>query len=80
MTTYRRILLRRDSALNWSSSNPALRQGELGVDLDAKKFKLGDGFTSWNNLPYMNDSQLQTIRDEYGDETSFNLWFDLTKI
>ena len=79
MTTFRRILLRRDSATNWSTQNPALRQGEVGVDLDAKKFKLGDGFTSWNSLPYMNDAELQSIRDEYGDETSFNIWFNVNK-
>lgn len=80
MTTFRRILLRRDSSINWSTQNPALRQGEVGCDLDAKKFKLGDGFTSWNDLPYMNESELQSIRDEYGDEVSFNIHFDLTKI
>jgi hypothetical protein len=28
----------------------------------------------------MNESELQSIRDEYGDEVSFNIHFDLTKI
>lgn len=45
-----RIQLRRDTAANWTSVNPILAQGELGVETDTLKFKLGDGTTAWNSI------------------------------
>ena len=44
--------LRHDSAANWTSKNPTLLVGEVAVDEDAKMFKIGDGVTAWNDLPY----------------------------
>lgn len=79
MTTYRRIQIRRGLASEWLSSNPALQQGELGLDLTAKRVKVGDGFTSWTDLDYIDDAGLDAIRTEYGDEISFELWFDANK-
>ena len=49
------ILLRRDTAANWQSVNPVLAQGELGVETDTGKAKLGDGTTAWNDLAYFKD-------------------------
>jgi len=46
------VLPRRDTSLNWATINPVLRLGELGFDLDLKWFKLGDGATPWNDLPW----------------------------
>ena len=46
------IQLRRDTASNWSSTNPTLAQGEVGVELSTGKFKIGDGSTAWNSLAY----------------------------
>jgi hypothetical protein len=51
MTT-RRILIRRDTASNWTASNPTLASGELGGETDTGKLKLGNGSTAWNSLPY----------------------------
>jgi hypothetical protein len=39
-----RIQLRRDTAANWTSSNPVLRAGELGIETDTLKFKIGNGY------------------------------------
>jgi hypothetical protein len=41
--------------------------------------KCGDGFNSWNDLPYVDDAGLDEIRAEYGDEVSFDLNFQLHK-
>ena len=49
---YRRILIRRDTAANWTSSNPTLAAGELGGETDTGKVKLGNGSTAWNSLAY----------------------------
>lgn len=47
-----RIVLRNDTVAKWSSSNPVLLKGEMGVESDTGKFKFGDGVTAWNDLPY----------------------------
>jgi len=47
-----RILLRRDTAANWSANNPVLASGEPGYETDSSKLKIGDGSTQWLSLPY----------------------------
>lgn len=47
-----RIQTRRDILANWSSINPILDLGEIGLELDTDRFKFGDGVTPWNNLFY----------------------------
>lgn len=46
------IQLRRGDAMEWAESNPVLAEGELGVELDTGKFKLGNGVDYWNDLDY----------------------------
>ncbi|MCW2930018.1 MAG: hypothetical protein JWM19_980 [Actinomycetia bacterium] len=46
------IQLRRDTAANWTSTNPVLYQGEIGVETDTSKGKIGDGSTAWSSLAY----------------------------
>lgn len=46
------IQLRNDTASNWTSANPTLARGELGIEIDTNKLKIGDGATDWNDLPY----------------------------
>jgi hypothetical protein len=75
----RRIQVRRDLASQWESLNPSLAQGEIGMDLTNRRMKCGDGFNSWNDLPYVDDAGLDEIRAEYGDEVSFDLNFQLHK-
>jgi len=46
------IQMRRDTAANWTSGNPTLAAGELGLETDTKKIKMGDGSTAWTSLAY----------------------------
>ena len=46
------IQLRRDTASNWTSANPTLASGELGLETDTGKLKLGTGALVWNSLSY----------------------------
>lgn len=46
------IQIRRDTASNWTSTNPTLASGELGFETDTEKLKLGDGSTAWTSLSY----------------------------
>ena len=48
-----RIQLRNDLAATWNSENPVLKKGEIGIEIDTRKMKVGDGTTVWNALSYM---------------------------
>jgi hypothetical protein len=44
------IVVRKDTAANWTSNNPTLASGELGFETDSKRWKIGDGSTAYNSL------------------------------
>lgn len=46
------IIQRYNTSTLWASVNPILLLGELGIESDTGKAKLGDGSTSWNSLDY----------------------------
>ena len=46
------IQLRRDTLANWTTNNPVLAEGELGVELVSNKFKVGNGTSTWTALSY----------------------------
>jgi hypothetical protein len=47
-----KIQLRRDVASAWTSANPTLAAGELALETDTAKYKIGDGTTAWTSLAY----------------------------
>jgi hypothetical protein len=47
-----RLQNRRDTAANWTANNPTLAAGEMGLETDTSKFKMGNGSTAWNSLAY----------------------------
>lgn len=47
-----RIVMRNDTAENWTTKNPVLLKGEFGVETDTNKFKIGDGNKAWADLDY----------------------------
>ena len=46
------IQMRRGTTSQWSTANPTLAAGEVGVDTTLTKFKVGNGSTAWNSLGY----------------------------
>ena len=48
------IKLRRDTAANWTSVNPVLNEGEMGLETDTNKLKIGDGYNTWSDRGYIN--------------------------
>jgi hypothetical protein len=46
------IQLRNDTAQNWTTANPTLARGEIGVEIDTNKMKIGTGNAVWQDLPY----------------------------
>ena len=64
-----RIVLRNDIASVWQSVNPILAKGEIGIEIDTKKFKIGDNVTAWNDLPYFassSDPLAEDVLDRIG--------------
>lgn len=73
------IVLRNDTSANWSAnSDQVLLKGEVGIEFlpnGEKKFKIGDGVTSWANLEYheggyepTNGALLETITQQTVDK------------
>jgi hypothetical protein len=64
-----KIQLRRDTASDWTSTNPTLAAGEFGWESDTNKFKIGDGATAWNSLAYASDGDTAGITFVGDDST-----------
>lgn len=43
---------KRATADEWTAENPTLAEGEIGLERDTGKLKIGDGLTAWNDLDY----------------------------
>ena len=60
---YIQFQFRRGLASEWTSANPVLAAGEMGIETDTHKIKIGNGTTNWGLLTYglfATDLQLTT--------------------
>ena len=48
-----KIQLRNDTSGAWELANPILAEGEMGVETDTNKIKVGNGIDEWDDLPYV---------------------------
>lgn len=46
------IVVHNGIATKWTTNNKVLLKAELGFEADSNRFKIGDGITPWNSLPY----------------------------
>ena len=53
--------LKRGIAARWDELNIILEQGEPGWAVDTRVLKIGDGVTPWNDLPAINDINLNQV-------------------
>lgn len=51
-----KIQIKRGSSANWSSENPVLAEGELGLEADTNMLKIGKNELNWNSLQYANST------------------------
>ena len=56
-----RIQVRRGTAADWTSVNPILAAGEMGVESDTNLFKFGNGTNTWSALAYANKNNAEVI-------------------
>lgn len=66
-TVVSRIVSRNDTAANWASVNPVLMKGEIGIEIDTRKMKIGDGVKTWSALSYANARPEDLVGLGYGD-------------
>ena len=50
--TITRFKLRNGTAAAWTAANPVLLAGEMGIETDTRRYKVGDGTTAWSSLSY----------------------------
>lgn len=48
---------RRDTAANWSTNNPVIPDGQLVFDETNNTFRIGDGTSTYSNLPVQSGAQ-----------------------
>jgi hypothetical protein len=73
-----RMQQRRGLASAWTSANTVLSAGEIGFETDTNKFKIGNGSTAWNSLPYFlnkNDIEVGLLDTDEVSEGTANLYF-----
>ncbi len=73
-----RIQFRRGSSAEWVNNNPLLLAGELGLELDTRKIKIGNGVDRWIDLPYLSLSAYD-IAVSQGFEGSIQEWLESLK-
>lgn len=71
---YRRLRNPNFPAAKWAAKNPLLQRGEIGIELDTHKAKVGDGTTYWNDLPYSFTSEIEwgSIVGDIADQTDLD--------
>lgn len=70
------ILLRSDSHAAWEAANPYLGKGEIAVSVDTTivegvektvtRFKIGDGVSTWSQLPYFATDSVEGLENRIG--------------
>lgn len=62
-----------DTAANLALTNPVLGAGTSGYETDTKRWKLGDGASAWNSLPYQDQPRTPGTITNPGTSVTFGL-------
>jgi hypothetical protein len=71
MAVVTQIQIRRGTASQWTSTNPTLAAGELGLETDTLLMKAGNGSTAWNSLAYINQYALPLLTQNAQTGTTY---------
>jgi hypothetical protein len=73
MAVVTQIQIRRGTAAQWTSTNPTLASGELGLETDTGYLKAGNGISAWTALAYINQYGLPAIVQNAQTGTTYTL-------
>ena len=59
------IQFKRGTAARWAELNLILEAGQPGFVTDENRLKIGDGATSWNDLPYVGEASVVNAQTHY---------------
>ncbi|MCM1296228.1 MAG: hypothetical protein NC311_11860, partial [Muribaculaceae bacterium] len=68
-----KIQLRNDTAANWKAANPVLLKGEVGIENDTRKIKIGNGISTWTKLKYVSDNIVVANNNPTVDDTDYDI-------
>ncbi|WP_243091771.1 hyaluronoglucosaminidase [Streptococcus dysgalactiae] len=70
-----KIIFDRKDASEWQSTNPVIDAGEMVVELDTHKLKVGDGKLNYNDLPYYEGPQGESItKVQLSENGDLSVW------
>lgn len=70
-----KVLFDRKDAAEWQRLNPVIDDGELVVELDTHRLKVGDGKSNYNDLPYYEGPQGESItKVQLSENGDLSIW------
>ncbi|WP_436801922.1 hypothetical protein [Streptococcus dysgalactiae] len=70
-----KVLFDRKDASEWQSTNPVIDAGEMVVELDTHRLKVGDGKLNYNDLPYYEGPQGESItKVQLSENGDLSVW------
>ncbi|XHE11153.1 hypothetical protein PJ262_02625 [Streptococcus dysgalactiae] len=70
-----KVLFDRKDAAEWQRLNPVIDDGELVVELDTHRLKVGDGKLNYNDLPYYEGPQGESItKVQLSENGDLSVW------
>lgn len=72
-----KIQVRRGLSTEWTSVNPTLSAGEIGLETNTGNFKIGNGTSAWNSLPYSVATQTYVNAQDAATLASANNYTDI---
>ncbi|HGH9060169.1 TPA: hypothetical protein ACNZD0_001796, partial [Streptococcus pyogenes] len=70
-----KVLFDRKDAAEWQKLNPVVDDGELVVELDTHRLKVGDGKLTYNDLPYYEGPQGESItKIQLSENGDLSVW------
>lgn len=79
-----RFIHRYNTAVVWIANNPILKEGEIGIESDTQRVKLGDGTHTWTELEYRINNDVgnmyhigETIRKSGAGQLNANLTYEI---
>lgn len=68
-----KIQIRNDTAAAWKAANPVLLKGEIGIEIETRKLKIGDGISQWNSLKYAGDDVVIANNNPTTADTNYDV-------
>ncbi|MFU1594596.1 hypothetical protein ACMYNF_04170, partial [Streptococcus dysgalactiae] len=70
-----KIVFDRKDAAEWQSTNPVIDAGEMVVELDTHRLKVGDGKLTYNDLPYYEGPQGESVtKVQLSENGDLSIW------